>query len=88
MHTCARRADKLLGVWSKMQSQGTSRKKSVGCLGNIPRPTSRLQCMAAFATSPSDTSAFSVCAALIVRGGAPCYQRTQPWKYTKRNACY
>ena len=38
------RAAKLPEAWPKMKSQEISRKKSVGSLGNIPRPTSRLQC--------------------------------------------
>ena len=38
------RTAKLSGAWPKMKSHGISRKKSVGSLGNIPRPTSRLQC--------------------------------------------
>ena len=37
-------AAKLSGAWPKMKSQEISRKKSVGSLDNIPRPTSRLQC--------------------------------------------
>ena len=37
------RAAKLPGAWPKMKSQEISRKKSVGSLGNNPRPTSRLQ---------------------------------------------
>ena len=34
----------LASAWSKIKSQGTSRKKSVGSLRRISRPTSRLQC--------------------------------------------
>ena len=82
------RSAKLSGASSKIKSQGISRKKSVGSLGNIPRPTSRLQCRQRLLLAQVTVALFPYAPCLLSVVSCPCHQRKQPWNYSEGNMCY
>ena len=71
-----------------MKSQGISRKKSVGSLGNIPRPTSRLQCKQRLLQAQVTLAVFPYAPRLLSGLSCLAINGSSQWKYSEGNVCY